>query len=428
MSNLVPIREPVFLSLRSAPVPLLLLLPALLAAPVLAQEKKPDPTKQLQQIERDLKEADKAKAQLDAKAEQLEKDLADLRARAIEAADQQRTQADELARLEGALGELGTEEKARLEKIEADRAALADLLGALQRLSRLPPDTMIAAPQSPSDTVKSALLLRSAVPELKTRADALAKELQGLVDLRRQLAEQKDKAARAAESLTLRQKDLATLVAKREELSKTTDSERARLATQMASLADKAGDLKELIEKIEAERKVAAARKAEADRQRQAKLEADREQRARDKVAGLKRAPQEPQSAGILGGMVAPVSGKVVRRYGQTDDVGATSRGLTYSGRAGGPVVAPADGAVMFAGPFKGYGLLLILEHSNGYHSLLSNLGRIDAQVGQRVLGGEPVGLLSGDGDPTLYYELRRGGQPVNPARGLAASDGKGQG
>ncbi len=416
------------MSLRYPPVITLMLLPALLAAPVLAQEKKPDPAKQLQQVERDLQEADKAKAQLDAKAEALEKELADLRARAIEAADQQRSQSDELARLESALGDLGEEEKARLDRIEADRAALADLLGALQRLSRLPPDTMIAAPQSPSDTVKSALLLRSAVPELKTRADALSRELQGLVDLRRQLAQQKDKTARAAESLALRQRDLAVLVARREELSKNTDSERARLSTRVASLGEKAGDLKDLIEKLEAERKAEAARKAEAERQRQAQLEADREKRARDRVAGLKRAPAEPQSAGILGGMVAPVSGKVVRRYGQTDDVGATSRGLTYSGRAGGPVVAPADGAVMFAGPFKGYGLLLILEHANGYHSLLSGLGRIDAQVGQRVLGGEPVGLLSGDGDPSLYYELRRGGQPVNPARGLAASDGKGQG
>lgn len=404
------------------------LLLALLAVPAVAQDKPVDPTRQLQQVEKDLKQADKTKAELDAKAETLEKDLADLRARAIEAAEQQRSQADELARLESALGDLGAEEKDRLARIEADRAALSDLLGALQRLSRLPPDAMIAAPQSPSDTVKSALLLRAAVPEVKARADALSRELQGLVSLRDQLADQREKAARAAESLALRQKDLAQLVARREELSRGTDAERARLAIQVTTLAERAGDLKDLIDKLEAERKAQSAKRAEAERQARAKAEQDREQRARDKVAGLKRAPGEPQSAAILGGMKAPVGGKIVSRYGELDDVGATRRGLTYQGRASGPVVAPADGAVMFAGPFKGYGLLLILEHANGYHSLLSGLGRIDAQVGQRVLGGEPVGLLSGDGAPTLYYELRRGGQPVNPARGLAASDGKGQG
>ena len=167
------------MSLRSPPVIALSILPALLAAPVLAQEKKPDPAKQLQQVERDLQEADRAKAALDAKAETLEKELADLRARAIAASDQQRSQADELARLESALGELGEEERARLDKIENGRAALAELLGALQRLSRLPPDTMIAAPQSPSETVKSALLLRSAVPEVKARADALSQGVAG---------------------------------------------------------------------------------------------------------------------------------------------------------------------------------------------------------------------------------------------------------
>lgn len=404
------------------------MLPALLVLPASAQQRAADPARQLQQVERDLKQADKARAELDAKAEALEKELADLRARAVEAAGQQRAQSDELARLETALGELGSEEKERLERIEADRAALAELLGALQRLSRLPPDAMIAAPQSPSDTVKSALLLRSAVPELKARADALSRELQALVDLRLKLAQQREKTARAAESLALRQKDLAALVARREQVSLGTDAERARVAARATALAERAGDLKDLIEKLEAERKAAAARKAEAERRRQAQAEAEREKRARDRIAGLKRAPPEPQSGAILGGMVAPVGGQVVTRYGQADDVGATSRGLTYRGRAGAAVVAPADGAVMFAGPFKGYGLLLILEHANGYHSLLSGLGRIDAQVGQRVLGGEPVGLLSGGASPTLYYELRRGGQPVNPARGLAASDGKGQG
>jgi murein hydrolase activator len=84
----------------------------------------------------------------------------------------------------------------------------------------------------------------------------------------------------------------------------------------------------------------------------------------------------------------------------------------------------------MFAGPFRGYGLILIVEHPNGYHSLIAGLGRIDTAVGQHVLAGEPVGVMGSptDGNPELYFELRRNGQPINPQRGMSASDGKGQG
>jgi septal ring factor EnvC (AmiA/AmiB activator) len=397
-----------------------------LAPPAMAQtpEKPVEAQKQLQDVQRDLKQADSRKNELDAKAEALEKELADLRARSIQAAEQQRAQADELAKLEAALADLGQQEQEKLTKIEADRAALADLLGALQRLSRLPPEALIARPQPPGDTVKTALLLRSAVPELKARADALAAELTDLSTLREKLAAQRSKTEKAAASLAVRQKDLSNLVARREEISRATDAEREQLTSTVTALAGRASDLKDLIEKLEAERKAALARQHAEEAARRQAAEAERERRAKDKVAGLKRAPTPPQ----LGGMVAPVGGSVVTRYGEADEVGAVSRGLTYRGRAGGPVVAPADGSVMFAGPFKGYGLLLILEHPNGYHSLLAGMGRIDAKVGQRVLGGEPVGLLSGDGAPTLYFELRRGGQPVNPTRGLSGSDGKGQG
>jgi murein hydrolase activator len=75
---------------------------------------------------------------------------------------------------------------------------------------------------------------------------------------------------------------------------------------------------------------------------------------------------------------------------------------------------------VVFAGPFRGYGQLLIIEHSEGYHSLMAGMGRIDTSVGARVLAGEPIGAMAEDGTPSLYVELRRDGQPINPLPWLA--------
>ncbi|MGE0717403.1 MAG: murein hydrolase activator EnvC, partial [Alphaproteobacteria bacterium] len=122
-----------------------------------------------------------------------------------------------------------------------------------------------------------------------------------------------------------------------------------------------------------------------------------------------------------------PVAGNWQRGFGDELGYGQHSRGITVATRPGARVVAPFDGRVLFIGPFRAYGEILIIEHGDGYHSLLAGLGRTDGAVGQTVLAGEPVGVMATDGEerPRLYIELRRNGTPINPQPWLAASDGK---
>ena len=122
-----------------------------------------------------------------------------------------------------------------------------------------------------------------------------------------------------------------------------------------------------------------------------------------------------------------PVAGRLIQRFGEPDDQAQPAKGMIYESRTGAAVVAPYDGRILFAGPFRGYGLILIIEHGEGYHSLLSGLGRIDGGVGQWVLAGEPVGAMvqATEGNPRLYLELRRQGHPINPQPWLAAGTGK---
>ena len=128
------------------------------------------------------------------------------------------------------------------------------------------------------------------------------------------------------------------------------------------------------------------------------------------------------------GRLTLPARGDIVQEFGQSGDYGATSKGVTIRTRAGAEVVAPYDGQVVFAGPFRGYGPILIIEHTEGYHTLLAGLSRIDAAPGQWLLAGEPVGVMGeqrdGDG-PALYVELRRNGRPINPLPWLALHNGK---
>jgi septal ring factor EnvC (AmiA/AmiB activator) len=121
-----------------------------------------------------------------------------------------------------------------------------------------------------------------------------------------------------------------------------------------------------------------------------------------------------------------PVVGRIVEAFGDTTQFGREARGVTVESRSAAPVVAPADGEVAFAGPFRGYGLLLILEVGDGYHVLISGLSRIDAALGTQVRKGDPVGTVDdADGKPALYVELRRQGRPIDPVPWLAATTSK---
>ncbi|OYD85804.1 murein hydrolase activator EnvC family protein [Azospirillum brasilense] len=441
--------------------------PALLTATLLvistaatAQTESPGQT--LKRVEQDL-QADKAlQKQLDRQSQTLQKELDELRDRLVGLADQERAQEDELAHLEESLTALEAQERNQAEKLEGERQQIAALLAALQRVARIPPEAALARPDGPVDTLRSALLLRDTVPALRARADALAQALTRLAETRETLQAQRSRTYAARLTLIDRQKEIGQLVARREELSRQTEEERQQVAQRTARLTGQAADLRQLMERIEAERRAAAAMaaKREAERLEAERREAERrlaeqraaeqrqaeqklaeqkaaeqraaEQKLAEQRAADQRARAEAEAARTApsapAGERLPVGGRVTVRYGEADRYGATSRGVTIQARAGSTVVSPQAGTIVFAGPFRGYGQILIVEHSHGYHSLIAGFGRIDTAVGRRVATGEPIGLMPADGSPDLYFELRRHGQPINPQRGFGAPEGKGQG
>ena len=126
------------------------------------------------------------------------------------------------------------------------------------------------------------------------------------------------------------------------------------------------------------------------------------------------------------GALTFPVTGKIKGSYGFHETTGGTRKGIHIESGPGAQVVAPYNGRIVFAGPFRGYGQLLIIEHGQGYHSLLAGMARIQGLVGQWLLSGEPVGIMGTplSGKPALYMEFRRNGQPVNPKPWLMTEKG----
>ena len=115
----------------------------------------------------------------------------------------------------------------------------------------------------------------------------------------------------------------------------------------------------------------------------------------------------------------------MIRKYGDRDEVGTRSQGLTLLTRANAEVVAPHDGHIAFSGPFRDYGVILIIAHGEGYHTLLAGLAEAYVEVGQTLLAGEPVGHMGSGKSRTLYVELRRNGDAINPHPWWASNGGK---
>lgn len=395
------------------------------------------PDARLQAVEKQLEETrDRAKA-LDQKSEELAREVQSLQDDLIKAARAAQDTEEDLSKLEADLAELRTREKAVKAELGGRDAQMIRVLMGLERLALRPPEALIAQPMPPDDIVRSALLLRSAVPELEAQAKVLRTELERLAEIRTRISEKRTSIALSVAKLDKQHGHLAVLYEKKASVAKKTEAERKKAAQRAEALARDAGSLRDLMARLEEERK-----RREAEAKRLASLviskpavsgpvpapgrkptgpdaaETRARQQAEAQVAAL--SPGRPLES-LKGAMPLPARGKVVLQYGEMTDAGTTNKGLVIETRPGAQVIAAGDGIVAYAGVFRGYGQLLIMEHTGGYHTLLSGMGRIDAVVGQKLLSGEPVGVMAADGVPSLYVELRQDGRPINPQSWLLA-------
>ena len=382
-------------------------------------EKDAATVQQLEEVERALDQSLKKTQRLKARASGIDDEMEGMSRQLVAAAAAAQDHEAEVSRLEARLAELSAEEDDKSARLKERRSQFTGVLMALERLARYPPEALIAQPLSPSQTVRSAILLRAVVPQIERRAGRLRTDLSALVHARREIGARRAELASASRGLQEQRARLDKLLAGKKALKARTLAETGKAERQAKDLALKAKSLRDLMMRLETER---------AERTKQAAKAAPASPVAKPAP------PAQAAPAGNAGAMALargklpfPAVGRIVHHYGQTTDTGMTRKGITIETLSLAQVVAPYDGRVVFAGLFRGYGELLIIEHSEGYHSLLAGLSRIDSVIGQKVLGGEPVGIMgrSAKGPPALYVELRRNGRPINPLPWLAARKNK---
>jgi len=371
--------------------------------------------------------AAKLKAELDAIGEDRRK----LNALLIGSAATIRAVEDRIAAAEGRLNTLQTNEDTVRRSLGSRRAVIAEVLAALQRVGRRPPPALLVSPEDALQSVRTAILLGAVLPDMKVEVDTLVADLAELVRIRSEIASERDTLGRDLAALSQERMRMTVLVQERQrkqsETEKALDAERAR-SIQLARQAD---NLKDLIGKIEQEI-ASSARAAAAAR---SGTPAD----SKNSLAALKdpgRLAPAIAFASAKGSLALPLNGIRIREFGVPDGLGGTEKGLSVASRAGAQVTAPCDGWVVYAGPFRSYGQLLILNAGGGYHVLLAGMERISVDLGQFVLTGEPVAVMgggpqsaaavaTGSSQPILYIEFRKDGAPVDPSPWWASDSEK---
>lgn len=355
-----------------------------LDSPVLAEPKK-----NMAQIKKEMTAKKKDAAKLARKEKKTAKELATMRANLVNATKGLQDKQSEQNDLESRLEELEKETYQRGSVLRESRRRLAKMTSSLIQLSRKPPGMLLLHEESADTHVHRTILLRSMLPRLRKETAEIMTEIDNFRELQSQTASQKRVVAAARQNLQWQRHNLDQLVKVRQGLLKKTKKEKLAIARQLQRLTNEAKDLRQLMERVS-------------------------KPSWRRKVVG-----KELRIKNLKAGLKMPIVGKMVRRFGDKDEFGVVSEGLVLVGAYGAPVIAPQSGRVVFKGPFRGYGKIVILQHPGGFHSFLSGFARIDADMGQRVDAGEPLGLLpvQGEGKARIYFEWRKGTEPVNPIK-----------
>lgn len=369
--------------------------------------------------------------ELEAGIGKLEKDRTSLREAIVQSAKARKDMEAKILAGEKRLAAMRTDEDAARSSLHERRGLLAEVLAALQRMGRNPPPAILVTPDDALASVRSAIVLGAVVPGIRAETERLVADLQQLAAIRMDIDKEKADLASAMTSRLEEERRSELLIRENEALTaenvRTLEAERRRAE----ELAGRATSLESLIGSMEREissvREAAAlARVQEAERAKQ--TEAER-QRARDAALSSpdknRIAPAYAFSE-LTKRLDYPVAGDPLRQFGEADGTGHSSQGLILATNPGALVTAPADGWVVFAGAFRSYGRMIILNAGDNYHLVLSGMDRVNVREGQFVVAGEPlavmgqkrvasVNALTLETDkPTLYIEFRKNGKPVD--------------
>lgn len=357
-----------------------------------------DPNKKLEELQEEIRAGERQREILNQQTLRANRAANELSERLVRAAREIQLAEENVSRLEVRTADLTAEVDDKRARLMENNTNITELIAALERLSNRPAVLTLLKPDAAIKTARSSAIMAALVPEIDAQADTLRTDLAALASVQDELSRERFALKNSLERLTSNQRALSTLLADRKKEAQQATARARQLERELAQYAEEANSLQELVARLE--REAANAR---------------RRAQAQPSIA-RSRAPARGDSLAQQKGKIPlPAVGPIVTRFGAKEN-NASSKGIKIRTRKNAQIIAPFDGSVVFAGPFRDYGLLLIIDHGGGYHSLLAGFDALQSGAGDWVLMGEPIGTMpdtdvSGD----LYLELRQNGRAINP-------------
>lgn len=397
--------------------------------------------RQLEELNSEFESTQKKEKNISTNIDTLKNERENLNRLLITTADRIKKSEVTLSRIEAQLEELSVKEREVRKQMNKRYGKMADLLAVIQRMGRQPPPIMTAHRDDALRMVRTAMLLSSVFPQLKSKADKLAGDLTQLVTIIATTRTKAEQLRFETEQLTGKRQQLAGLLSSKKSKILSQQNELKVIREAAQRYANRAGSLKDLVKKLDRE----VAKKSKLGQYQKELAQGKTGLKSKvDPSTGknIELVPSTPkaQLASLIsparikpalsfektkGLLPLPVSGKRIKSFGTPNKYGGKAKGMTLETRDNGQVTSPSDGWIVYAGPFRSYGQLLIINAGGGYHILLAGMTKIDVTTGQFVLAGEPVATMGVNkpksrrtrktDETRLYVEFRKNGQPIDP-------------
>lgn len=361
--------------------------------------------KDLERLEREQAKREERLENLEADADRTAGEIADLRRRLVRAAEARDRLEREVERSQVKLQRLRREEREMTARLLSDRKAMEDLVVALIAVERDRPPALAVTPDNAAEAARAAILMGTVAPQLEERSQAVAASIAELRETRQSILMENTAFRQATEQLAEARRTVGALIAERQKRERELRREAGIERDALSEIARRAADLRDLITRLGIELPQLGGNDGPAF------------------ARGFMQA---------RGRLLRPVAGELTTEFGDRTPEGGRADGIAFATRPGAQVLAPFDGRVEFAGPFRSFGQVVILNVGDGNHLVLAGLGTVFVEAGQEVLAGEPMGETgevpvapSNDTTPTtpsarLYMEVRLNGEPVDPEAWLA--------
>lgn len=337
------------------------------------------------EIKKQLNEKEKEHKKISRKAENLDAEVKGLRKDLVLLSKNLQTREAELLETETNLKDLKKKKAECIDTVYKEHQSMGGIVSAGRKYSRNPILSLLTQ-KDPVTAARSLSVIKSVIPSINQKALISKAQLTELEELEENIENQLSSQKIQQAKLDSQKQKLSELVEKRREIYKETQAQSDEYEKELSELRKKSKNIEELVQNIKTQS---------------------------PKTEDVAVSSYDSDSGNFL-----PVEGKIHTKFGEKDDMGANSQGMTFITLSGARVVTPLSGIVKFAGSFQNYKSLLIIEHPNGYHSLISGLDRIDTIVGAELSAGEPVGVASERlNSPRIYYELRKSGKTINPLK-----------